>query len=295
MRTSEASILPFVIISSIIHACLIFLVEHDTKKFASLRQEEARVVMIDIDDATIPNQQVQQSKKQVLTEPKATPKQRLNNPQTFERQESPIAQPQAPQRQTPVEKPLPTPTRPAINTSEPPQPQEAANTPNREPSSSENRQLDQTTAATVDRPPSTGDQQSQTATTTNLAAATEAKPRRVVQCLSCPKPRYPKRALRKGIEGEPRVLITINSNGRVEQVQLDRSSGNPDIDRAAVEAGRRSRFKAVAGGAIVPVSYSVVIRGSDLHQQAIQNKERQQYTLPTEQDEEDESMSKNAD
>ena len=81
----------------------------------------------------------------------------------------------------------------------------------------------------------------------------------------------------------------------MEQVQLDRSSGNPDIDRAALEAGRRSRFKAVAGGAVVPVSYSVVIKGSDRHQQAIQKRERQRYTLPTEPDEEDESMSTTAD
>ena len=114
-----------------------------------------------------------------------------------------------------------------------------------------------------------------------MEATNQIKPRRIVQCLSCPKPRYPKRALRRGIEGEPRILITINSDGRVQSVQLERSSGNPEIDRAALDAGRRSRFQAIEGGAKVPVSYSVVIKGSEKHKQAVQKQEKQRYTLPT--------------
>ena len=81
----------------------------------------------------------------------------------------------------------------------------------------------------------------------------------------------------------------------MQGVQLERSSGNPDIDRAAMDAGRRSRFQAIAGGARVPVSYSVVIKGSERHQQAIQRKEKQGYTLPTETDNQSQSATTDAD
>ena len=105
------------------------------------------------------------------------------------------------------------------------------------------------------------------------------KPQRVVKCLSCPKPKYPKRALQQGVEGEPKVLITINDNGRVQAVELKRSSGNSEIDRAALEASRRSLFQAIPGGAKVPISYSIVLRGSRKHQKAVKERENQKIIL----------------
>ena len=105
------------------------------------------------------------------------------------------------------------------------------------------------------------------------------KPQRVVKCLSCPKPKYPKRALQQGVEGEPKVLITINDNGRVQAVELKRSSGNAEIDRAALEASRRSLFQAIPGGAKVPISYSIVLRGSRKHQKAVKGRENQKIIL----------------
>ena len=105
------------------------------------------------------------------------------------------------------------------------------------------------------------------------------KPQRVVKCLSCPKPKYPKRALQQGVEGEPKVLITINDNGRVQAVELKRSSGNAEIDRAALEASRRSLFQAIPGGAKVPISYSIVLRGSKKHQKAVKERENQKIIL----------------
>ena len=105
------------------------------------------------------------------------------------------------------------------------------------------------------------------------------KPQRVVKCLSCPKPKYPKRALQQGVEGEPKVLITINDNGRVQAVELKRSSGNAEIDRAALEASRRSLFQAIPGGAKVPISYSIVLRGSRKHQKAVKERENQKIIL----------------
>ena len=125
----------------------------------------------------------------------------------------------------------------------------------------------------------TSNQQSSSNNTNAVIKMNKEKPQRVVKCLSCPKPKYPKRALQQGVEGEPKVLITINDNGRVQAVELKRSSGNSEIDRAALEASRRSLFQAIPGGAKVPISYSIVLRGSRKHQKAVKERENQKIIL----------------
>ena len=125
----------------------------------------------------------------------------------------------------------------------------------------------------------TSNQQSSNNNTNAVIKMNKEKPQRVVKCLSCPKPKYPKRALQQGVEGEPKVLITINDNGRVQSVDLKRSSGNSEIDRAALEASRRSLFQAIPGGAKVPISYSIVLRGSRKHQKAVKERENQKIIL----------------
>lgn len=125
----------------------------------------------------------------------------------------------------------------------------------------------------------TSNQQSSNNNTNAVIKMNKEKPQRVVKCLSCPKPKYPKRALQQGVEGEPKVLITINDNGRVQAVELKRSSGNSEIDRAALEASRRSLFQAIPGGAKVPISYSIVLRGSRKHQKAVKERENQKIIL----------------
>ena len=125
----------------------------------------------------------------------------------------------------------------------------------------------------------TSNQQSSNNNTNAVIKMNKEKPQRVVKCLSCPKPKYPKRALQQGVEGEPKVLITINDNGRVQAVELKRSSGNSEIDRAALEASRRSLFQAIPGGAKVPISYSIVLRGSKKHQKAVKERENQKIIL----------------
>ena len=125
----------------------------------------------------------------------------------------------------------------------------------------------------------TSNQQSSSNNTNAVIKMNKEKPQRVVKCLSCPKPKYPKRALQQGVEGEPKVLITINDNGRVQAVELKRSSGNSEIDRAALEASRRSLFQAIPGGAKIPISYSIVLRGSRKHQKAVKERENQKIIL----------------
>lgn len=125
----------------------------------------------------------------------------------------------------------------------------------------------------------TSNQKSSNNNTNAVIKMNKEKPQRVVKCISCPKPKYPKRALQQGVEGEPKVLITINDNGRVQAVELKRSSGNSEIDRAALEASRRSLFQAIPGGAKVPISYSIVLRGSRKHQKAVKERENQKIIL----------------
>ena len=125
----------------------------------------------------------------------------------------------------------------------------------------------------------TNNQQSSNNNPNAVIKMNKEKPQRVVKCLSCPKPKYPKRALQQGVEGEPKVLITINDKGRVQAVELKRSSGNAEIDRAALEASRRSLFQAIPGGAKVPISYSIVLRGSRKHQRAVKERENQKIIL----------------
>ena len=57
------------------------------------------------------------------------------------------------------------------------------------------------------------------------------------------KPRYPESARRRGIEGTVLLKMRITAQGRVEDVQVVRSAGYPDLDESAIEAVRRWRFE----------------------------------------------------
>jgi TonB family protein len=62
------------------------------------------------------------------------------------------------------------------------------------------------------------------------------------------KPRYPESARRQGIEGTVVVKAYVTEQGRVEQAQVERSAGYPDLDQAAVEAVGRWRFEPARRG-----------------------------------------------
>jgi protein TonB len=76
--------------------------------------------------------------------------------------------------------------------------------------------------------------------------------------ISRPPPTYPREALRRGVGGTVRVQATVSPDGSVERMDVAESSGNRYLDRAAMEAVRRWRFKpAMRNGQ--PVSATVVI------------------------------------
>lgn len=88
--------------------------------------------------------------------------------------------------------------------------------------------------------------------------ATEPQDSTPPEPLSTPAPVYPPDALRMGAGGTVQVRITVGSDGQVVQRELAESSGNRALDRAALEAVQRWRFRpALRNGQ--PVSTDVVI------------------------------------
>ena len=78
-------------------------------------------------------------------------------------------------------------------------------------------------------------------------------------------PVYPPRCLRMGIEGRVRVWVLVGENGKVQEVTLDRSSGESALDESALEAVRTWRFEParrngvpVRAWAIVPVEFKLL-------------------------------------
>ena len=63
-----------------------------------------------------------------------------------------------------------------------------------------------------------------------------------VACLNCVSPKYPSKALKKGLEGNPTVKLWILTNGNVEKAEIINSSGINSIDAAALEAAKNSKF-----------------------------------------------------
>lgn len=56
-------------------------------------------------------------------------------------------------------------------------------------------------------------------------------------------PAYPRAAARRGEQGITQVVLHVRPDGRVDEVKVERSSGSPQLDAAAVEAFRRWRFE----------------------------------------------------
>ena len=304
MKKVEINIFIFLLVSLVIHSVLIFFISR-SKDQASIKDEQPRVIMLELASLSRSEKTIEKASVQPLNKPvEDIANQKLEAPNqkpitTEKKRQPPTSEPIKPDR-TQAPTPIPAPA-PKLKPQQSQSRQSSENPKKRTApknagvvGSQSNANKPQNRSISSTKTSASG-AKSQQSTTKSKASTSQVKPRRVVQCLSCPKPRYPKRALRKGIEGEPRILITINSEGRVQKVQLERSSGNPEIDRAALNAGRRSRFQAIAGGARVPVSYSVVIRGSEKHQQAVQRKEIEGYTLPTDKDNLNQPATTNAD
>jgi TonB family protein len=75
-----------------------------------------------------------------------------------------------------------------------------------------------------------------------------------------PRPEYPYEARRKKITGSGVVVMTINlASGAVIDAKMDKSTGSPILDGAAVSAFRRWRFKpgSTASTIRMPIKYTL--------------------------------------
>lgn len=82
------------------------------------------------------------------------------------------------------------------------------------------------------------------------------------QPISTPAPKYPARALRRGERGTVTVSVQVGPNGIPARVEVATTSGSRLLDRAAVDAVRRWRFRPalaegqpVAGEVRVPITF----------------------------------------
>ena len=82
---------------------------------------------------------------------------------------------------------------------------------------------------------------------------------------SMPKPIYPRAELVRGIEGEVVVRVRVGVDGAPVQIRLERTSGNVNLDRAALDAARKWRFfPAMQAGDAVEVETTVPVKFSIL-------------------------------
>ena len=73
-----------------------------------------------------------------------------------------------------------------------------------------------------------------------------------------PNPPYPKRAQRAGDQGKALVRVMVDIAGRPAQASLEKSSGFPDLDEAAVAAVRASQFRPYTEGGL-PRAFVVIV------------------------------------
>jgi periplasmic protein TonB len=62
-----------------------------------------------------------------------------------------------------------------------------------------------------------------------------------------PSPRYPMSVLRRHGQGEVVLRVVLNGSGSVARLSVGRSSGDPELDQAAVDAVRTWRFRPSSG------------------------------------------------
>lgn len=83
-----------------------------------------------------------------------------------------------------------------------------------------------------------------------------------------PAPVYPRIARRRGLEGEVWLRVRVSPEGGVFSVEVERSSGHPVLDGAAVEAVRKWRFHPARAGEVpvegvvrVPIRFELLPSG----------------------------------
>ena len=88
----------------------------------------------------------------------------------------------------------------------------------------------------------------------------KGKGRLKITCLNCISPNYPRKALKKGLEGKPTVKVWILKSGDVEKAEIIISSGINSIDKAALEAAEKSKFYPIEFNSFMNIQYDLKLR-----------------------------------
>jgi TonB family protein len=87
--------------------------------------------------------------------------------------------------------------------------------------------------------------------------ATElAQPAKILEASA---PEYPSAARRRDDQGTVHVRVRVLASGQASEVQVQRSSGIPELDQAAVAAVNASKFRPAQSVAGVPVDSWVIV------------------------------------
>ncbi|WP_066569837.1 energy transducer TonB [Snodgrassella sp. CFCC 13594] len=79
--------------------------------------------------------------------------------------------------------------------------------------------------------------------------------------LAALRPNYPERARENGEEGNVGIAVSVSASGSPTNVRVAKSSGFPQLDRAAKQAVENYRFKpATRGGTPIPYDYHFTVQ-----------------------------------
>ena len=81
-----------------------------------------------------------------------------------------------------------------------------------------------------------------------------------ITCLNCVSPKYPRKALNKGLEGKPSVKVWVLMSGNVDKAEIIISSGISSIDKAALEAAEKSKFYPIPYKSFINIEYDLKLK-----------------------------------
>tara|TARA_Y100001968_G_scaffold332469_1_gene390743 strand:- start:313 stop:1041 length:729 start_codon:yes stop_codon:yes gene_type:complete len=81
-----------------------------------------------------------------------------------------------------------------------------------------------------------------------------------ITCFDCKTPKYPPKALRRGVEGSPLIKVWINKKGDVIKSIVIKTSANKSIDNAAIKAASESKFYPIQEESTLNIEYNLKIR-----------------------------------
>ena len=81
-----------------------------------------------------------------------------------------------------------------------------------------------------------------------------------ITCLNCKLPKYPRKALNKGLEGNLTVKVWVLMNGNVDKAEIINSSGISSIDNAALEAAENSKFYPIPYKSFINIEYDLKLK-----------------------------------